>query len=96
MDVDLTEDEIQAAFSGIFDEAVPNELHVKNLCFARRSEVEIEELLKERIPPKTKSKQRWCVNLFKTWYSEWKARLDGQANRTFVKKSTQQFRSMSM
>lgn len=78
MDVDLTEDEIQAAFSGIFDEAVPNELHVKNLRFARTSEVEIEEHLKERIPPKTKSKQRWCVNLFKTWHSEWKARLDGQ------------------
>ena len=27
MDVDLTEDEIQAAFSGIFDETVANELH---------------------------------------------------------------------
>ena len=38
MYVDLTDDGIQAAFSGIFDEAVPNELHVKNLCFARTSE----------------------------------------------------------
>ena len=45
MDGDLTEEEIQEAFSGIFDEAVPNELHLLNLCFATTSEAEIDQHL---------------------------------------------------
>ena len=45
MDVDLTEEEIQEGFSGIFDAAVPNELHVQNLRFATTSEAEIDQHL---------------------------------------------------
>ena len=56
MDVDLTEDEIEEAFSGIFDKTVPNELHVHSLRFAATYESEIDQHLLDRIPSKTRSK----------------------------------------
>ena len=37
MAVDLTEDEIEEAFSEIFDKTVPNELHMNNFRFAATS-----------------------------------------------------------
>ena len=56
MVVDLTEDETEEAFSGIFIKTVPNELHMHNLHVAATSEAELDQHLQDRIPSKTRSK----------------------------------------
>ena len=55
MDVDLTKDEIEEAFSGILDKTTPNGHHLHNLHFAATTEVETDQYLQDRILPKPRS-----------------------------------------
>ena len=45
--------------------------------FAKFTENEINQQIKERIPKSTRRKIDWTMKLFRTWFGEWKTRLDG-------------------
>lgn len=46
--------------------------------FASTTISEIQDHLQNRISPKTKSKEKWAMSIFRKWHDHWKVRLDGQ------------------
>ena len=45
--------------------------------FASTTDSEIESNIQEVIPKTTIQKAKWAMNLFKSWFDEWKVRLNG-------------------
>jgi hypothetical protein len=75
MDVDLSLEEIEEAFKNIIE---PEKEILSSLRFGSTSKEEIDQHVRDRVPPNTKSKENWAVNTFRQWHSQWKVKLDGQ------------------
>ena len=65
---ELTAQEVEEAFEGIVFPA--NEDCLTSVRFASTSQSEIQQHLRDRVPGKTKAKENWAVNLFKTGHAQ--------------------------
>ena len=71
---ELTLQEIEEAFAGVIE----NQDIPSSIRFATTSSAEIDKHIKQRVPEKTKRKEKWAVDLFHQWHSQWKIKLDGE------------------
>ena len=78
MDFDLSIQEIEEAFANVIENENENNITLSSLRFGSTSREEIDEHVRNRVPPKTKAKENWAVSTFRQWHTQWKVKLDNQ------------------